>query len=796
MTHNTTDQKTGLPQARYGQAAALSTRLLPLGALMSGLLAHPALAETEATLPRVQVQADQEFDSTPNGLQGAPTRVGKVQQLPKDVPQALTVISDQLMQERNADTLKAALSNVAGLTFNAGEGGRIGDNMNLRGFYSFGDLYLDGIRDVAQYNRDPFNQEQVEVLRGSGSMLFGRGQAGGVINQASKMPALINQHSVAATLGTQDYQRYTADLNQRLGETTALRLNLMRTDAGSTRDHVSSERTGVAPTLGLGLGTDNEVMLSYFFLDTHNVPDYGVPFFEQKPLDVGKERFYGTTSDYEDNVVNMATATWRKRPAVGTDWRTTLRWAHYERDLWVTQPQLRPAPIGADGKCPQSQMPVSEVNDDTCINRSIKARGGEEQTLTLQSDYNTTFNTGNLRHEALVGIELLKEDADRWSYSTDGLNIPGTTVGNPDPSPAGLDPLYGHQTPSNPFAYEGKSVGIYLQDTVEFLPGWKLMAGLRYDHMSAEYQGPQPNSYGNSSSAELQFDEVSYRTGLMYQPNDRHTYYLAWNDSFNPTADLYQLDFGTGFPAERSSTTEIGGKWELFQGDLSLRSAVYRANKEYERNTDLNSAGGLLSRKRHTDGFELEAAGRITANWEVFAGWALMRATIDEQHAGDYLGTFAEVSGGNYAPNQAQYADQAVYANHYNPYTEGMRARNSPAYSFNLWSTWRVASHWKVGVGLEGKGDRLAYGVRACDSASQNPMGQWTYNACSAPVPNVAPSYTRWDAMVSYDQRKYRLQLNVLNLTDSTWYESVYDNGGHVVPGTGRAVQLTGEYRF
>ena len=89
----------------------------------------------------------------------------------------MTVIPRAVIQDQAADTLKSALRNVPGLTANAGEGGRIGDNYNLRGFYSFGDLYLDGIRDVAQYNRESFNLEQVDVLRGNASMLFGGDRA-------------------------------------------------------------------------------------------------------------------------------------------------------------------------------------------------------------------------------------------------------------------------------------------------------------------------------------------------------------------------------------------------------------------------------------------------------------------------------------------------------------------------------------------------------------------------------------------------------------------------------------------
>ena len=73
---------------------------------------------------------------------------------------------------------------------------------------------------------------------------------------------------------------------------------------------------------------------------------------------------------------------------------------------------------------------------------------------------------------------------------------------------------------------------------------------------------------------------------------------------------------------------ELGAKWMLFEGDLSLRAALFRATKDWERNTDLETTGAILTRKRRTDGLELEAAGRITERWEVFAGLALMDAEI------------------------------------------------------------------------------------------------------------------------------------------------------------------------
>ncbi|HRE17579.1 MAG TPA: TonB-dependent siderophore receptor [Rhodocyclaceae bacterium] len=727
-----------------------NTKLLPIGAMLLGFsIPNTASAQSTTTLPTVEVKADAERES--GSYQAQSTTIGKLKQLPKDVPQALTIINSSFMHDAGSDTLKDALRNIAGLTFNAGEGGRIGDNMNLRGFYSFGDMYQDGIRDVAQYNRETFNLEQIDVLRGSGSMLFGRGQAGGVINQVSKEPMLIDKNTISATVGSNDYKRATADVNKVVGENMALRVNAMKTDAGSTRDQVTSEREGFAPTLRWGIGTKNEFSIGHFYLKTHNTPDYGIPFFDTQPLNVPTSRFYGTTRDYEDNTTNMTTGSYKHRFSNDTELKTILRVANYTRDLWAVQPQLRSTYNAGTGAC--SGTPTS-VNDNSLICRSVKSRGGEEDTITSQTDFTSKFATGSMKHEALIGLELLKEKAARWSYAANTLSAPPTTVGSPDASAPGISGSYGHRDKSNINSYDGNSIGVYAQDSIEFIPNWKLLLGFRQDTLKARYVSP-------TAVDNLDFSEMSYRSGLMWQPSDTQSYYLAWNDSFNPTADLYQLDNGRAFPAERSQTTELGAKWELFDGNLSLRAAIYRAEKQWERNTDVESSGGILSKRRRTDGFELEAGGRITQRIEVFGGIALMNPKITEP------GYNINAATGAITPH--------------NPNLQGMTPRNAPKHTGNLWATYRFDGGWRAGLGAEAKGKRLAYGIGTGNAAI---------------TPNVAPAYVRWDAMVTYEQARYALKLNVLNLFNKPYYDSLYENGGHTVPGTQRAAQLTAEFKF
>jgi catecholate siderophore receptor len=220
-------------------------------------------------------------------------------------------------------------------------------------------------------------------------------------------------------------------------------------------------------------------------------------------------------------------------------------------------------------------------------------------------------------------------------------------------------------------------------------------------------------------------------------------------------------------PAERSQVTEIGAKWLLLGGDLALRTALYRANKDWERNTDLESTAAILTRKRRTDGFEVELAGRVTDRWEVFSGLALMDAKILETATNVNATTGALTKG--------------------DPRLVGERARNTPVYTFNLWNTYKLTGNWKVGGGVEAKGKRFGYQPQqAVSSAFVN--GKFS--------PNTAEAYARFDAMLAYEENRWAVRLNVKNLFDKLYWDSVYDNGGFTVPGIRRAAMLTGELKF
>lgn len=716
--------------------------ILPLGAFMlAGLsaISMPAMADSASepavkSLPAVTVEASAE---EADGTRATTTRVGKILQDPHDIPQAVTTVTQSMMKEQQVDSLREALRNVSGLSFNAAEGGRSGDNMNLRGFYTFGDMYLDGIRDTAQYNRETFNLEQVDVLRGAAAMLFGRGQAGGVINQVSKTPLRYEQYKVSASVGSDGYQEATADLNKPINENTALRINLMQRDEGSWRSNPATgtepevHRKGYGLSLGLNQYTDNQFWINHYYLKTNDNPDYGISFDSSTRAPgtvLPSDYFWGNDNTFDQSETSITTLVNEYQIEPGSALRTQIRLADYDRSYWAKAPSLSTAPDAAGSV------------------GSNKTRSPHYKTTTVQSDYSTRLQLLGMDHEILSGVEYLKEESRRNSLQ----NLGTSTV-----------PLYRpyqDSTTSSGNSFTSNSYAVYLQDTIEFVKNWKATLGVRRDQMDADYS--------SATSPNLKFGENSYRTALSYHPSVDTHYYVSWSDSFSPTADLYQLTTKPQ-PAERSDVIELGAKWLLLDGDLALRSAIYQATKYWERNGDLESTAAILSKKRRTKGVELEAAGRISENWEVFSGVAYMDAKI--------LEVAENVNASTGVITQA------------NPEYAGKRARNTPRYTFNAWTTYKLNERWKIGAGVEGKGDREATNP---SSSAAVPTLDGVYH------PNTAPAYTRWDAMLAYELSDWNFRLNVKNVFNTLYYDAVYDNGGFVIPGNRRAVSLTVGYKF
>jgi catecholate siderophore receptor len=490
----------------------------------------------------------------------------------------------------------------------------------------------------------------------------------------------------------------------------------------------------VAISFGAGIGTENEFFLNHIYTQTRDVPDFGVRFSGTHPLNssstgASDKTFWGDNRNFDDSDTRVTTAIFTHKFSDDTQLRTQLRSGTYNRAFWAKTP-----PTGAT-----PAMPTFSGSAGGNVARYLNY-----ETLNLQSDFSTKFELAGMKHALLSGVEYLKEDSVRRMLT--------------DLDPTGGALYERHAKGNLQNSFNADNYALYVQDSVEFVPNWTALAGVRRDELHSKYS--------SATSPKLSYGENSYRTGLSWQPNpDRH-YYATWSDSFSPTADLYQLTVVPQDP-ERSKTFEVGSKWLFMDGDLAVRTALFTTTKYWERNTDLEATSAILTRKRRTNGVEFEVTGKVTDRWDVFAGIALLDARV--------IKAAQNVAAGNVY----SYADARV---------EGQRARNTPIGTLNIWTTYALTDAWKIGGGVEAKGERYAY-----QPGSANLSGSFVGGHFN---PNSAPGYARVDLMASYEQPKWAVRLNVKNLLDKEYYDAVYDNGGLVTPGNRRQAIVTTEYKF
>lgn len=667
-----------------------------------------------------------------------------------DTPQTVSVVPEKVIEEQNALSLRRVLSNVSGITFDAGEGGGgSGDKINIRGFSANANIKEDGLRDSSQNNRtDLFNIERVEVIKGPSSAFGGAGTTGGVINMISKTPKNDSFVDGSLGVGTDDYRRLTVDANQPLdsiGHDSALRVNLMahKNDVPG-RDDIGRERWGIAPSLKLGLSEDTRATLSYLYQKDDNLPDYGLPAEDGKILSgVDHEAYYGWRNlDKEKIESNMATLKLEHDFNNDTRLENRTRYTHLHRDTTISA-----AHVDREGLAPGRYLPAGPQ----AYRRDVTTKMWINQT-----HLSTHFSTGNLDHKLLVGAEVSRETYDR-AASNLGL-------GGAHPYPSGgydLSNPPGHWDGNTTFTPRGateatlKNQAIYAFDTISFNPQWDLSLGLRHDWINGETINKDSGERLSTRDKEL-----SGRAGLVYKPTQNGRVYLAYGTSFTPSAEnlatsggLPRGNGGEKLSPEKSKTWELGTKWEFMDRTLGLEGSLFRVDKDNVREQDANNDLRLAGKQR-VQGVELGVTGQLTDAWAVYANYT-------------------------YLDSETRQSIADPQTNGRDP--EGHPLGNTPKNSFSMWSTYDITQDFQVGYGARYVGERQV----------------------ASDVAGTVDSYWVHDAMLAYRiTDNLSAQLNVDNLFDKEYIERVRPRPGTnsrssaVEIGDGRAGILTLDYRL
>jgi catecholate siderophore receptor len=666
----------------------------------------------------------------------APVMIGspKFTEPLRDIPQSIDVVPSEVMAEQGATTLRDAVRNVAGISLAAGEGGAQGDNLTIRGFTARNDIFIDGMRDFGSYYRDPFNQEQVQVLKGPSSVAFGRGTTGGVLNQATKAPARQSFVNGTANVGTDDTKRVTLDVNEpvtALGDGAAFRMNLMATDAGvAGRDVANNRRYGIAPSLAVGLGSPTRATFTLFHQAENDVPDYGIPWRFNEPAPVARRSYYGfADTNFLDTRADIAGAKVEHQFGSSVIASNQLRYANYGRDAQITEARI-----------PASVTPGTPL-DAIRVDRNQITVDSTETFLQNQFDVTGRFATGAVRHTLVTGLELSRETSDPTRTTFTG--VPNTSLLTPDPSQA----FAGTPTVSSRVEASAVSVGVYALDTVNLGERIDVTGGARWDRFDANVR----QSVGVPTAFARVDSQVSWRGALVYKPAASGSVYLDYGTSFNPSAESLALTAATAsLPPESNRTTELGTKWDLSSGRLSLRAAVFQTEKLNAREPDPNnSLLNVLSGTQRVNGFEAETNGRLTDRWRLMASYARLDSSLAKSIAF--------------------------------PAAVGSQLANVPKNGASLWTTIGLPWHLEIGGGGQYVGRRTASSTAPLDPTTgllKALPGYWVANAMAKRTLGA----------------RANLQLNILNLTNEYYFDQLHP--GHIVPGQGRAALVGLNFKY
>lgn len=715
--------------------------------------------DTAVSLPDVEVKATAFPVQGKDAIGVADTNIGRTKQSIRDVPQAITVVTEKLMAQRKQDTFKEALRNVGGISFQAAEGAE--EDILLRGFSlnSTGDIFIDGIRDPGYYQRDAFNEDRLEVLRGSASLTFGRGSAAGAANQVSKEPWPWTQHEVGVTIGNDSYIRTTGDFNFDTGNDTAFRLNAMVTKADNDGIGNTIEKWGVAPAFRWGIGRKHEFSISAYYLDNNNgFQNYGLPWSRSVADDAAStttlpnqdaKNYYGNANDFQEGNAAMLNFGYTHRFAGGSELKTRLRWGEFDRDQRASAIRFNVAR--------GTRVLVNDINSATELRRGLKTKKQNLKTLNWQTDFTTTFNAGSTKHDLLAGLDVSTEKMTRYKVTGNAPTTVTTLFGTPN---SGDTVSHGATQFGEDRTYESTAWGVFAQDVITLNPKWKVIAGLRYDKMDGDYHR---NAYTGWNRVNGQWQRGDWpaqdysrsdgvwskRFGLLYQPTERQSYHFSYATSFNTSGDTYSLDApGSNTGPEGSENWEIGTTLHNESKRLMARISLFNSVKTNERNRDPDTVAAnpdsyLLNGERYSRGMEFSVTGRITPKWEIYSSYTWIPS--------------AKIVKGS--PDGRM--------------EEGDRPSLTPKHSGSVWTTYDFTPKFTAGFG---------FNFKSKQQPNRNPGWE-------------ADSWVSADAMAEYRvNERLKLSLNITNLTDEYYADQLY--AGHYIPGKGRTVKLGLNYRF
>jgi catecholate siderophore receptor len=568
----------------------------------------------------------------------------------RDVPQAVTVISQSMIADQRMQSMADVVRYVPGVGIGQGEGNR--DTPILRGNSTTADFFVDGVRDDVQYFRDLYNVERVEAVKGPNAMIFGRGGVGGVINRATRQADWNTAHEVMVQAGSHTNRRLSIDLDRAVTQTFAARVTAMYEDSETYRHGVGVGRYGFNPTVAYVAGDATTLRFGYERFHDDRTADRGIPSFGSRPVDTDAATFFGDPGTSNSIVtVNALNAAVDHRLTRNALLRNRTRYADYDKFYQNVYPG---SAVSADG----STVSLSAYNNDT-----------QRLNFFNQTDLNITASTGTIKHVLLAGAEFGRQATDNFRntgyFTSLGANATSLTV--PVNAPTVSVPVTYRQGATDADNHGIATLAaVYAQDQVELSRYLQAVVGVRFDRFDVDFHNNRTQSDFTSTDHLL-----SPRAGLIVKPVEAVSLYTGYTLTYLPRAgeQLSSLSLtNQSLDPERFTNYEVGAKWDLKPG-LSLTSAVYRLDRTNVVVPDPTDASrSILVDGARTKGVEVGLSGRLSPMWTAIGGYAYQDGRITNT-----LSATAK---------------------------DGAKLAGVPAHTFSLWNRWDVSRRWGAGVGI------------------------------------------------------------------------------------------------
>ncbi len=577
--------------------------------------------DTVTTLPSIQVAA-----SSISRYQAVSSITAtKTNTLLRDVPQSISVITNELIKDQSIQSLGDAVRYVPGVGVSQGEGNR--DALIFRGNRSTGDFFIDGIRDDVQFFRDLYNIDRIEVLKGANGMIFGRGGSGGVVNRVTKEASWNPIREFSFQGGSFNKKRMTADIGQGVHDMVAFRLNAMYEDSESFRDGVDIRRRGISPTVTIKPTNRTKIVLNMERFHDDRTADRGIPSFQGGPVKVSRSRFFGDPNRSNADVEVLSFNSFIEHKFdIGLILHNRTNYADYDKfygNVFANSPVF-------------SELVSLGAYDDTTDRKNVF-----NQTNLLYS-----LDTGPVSHTLLAGIEVGRQVTNsrrRTGFFNNNLRESNLFVPLSDPiTKAPITFITRDQDADNHSVVDITS--FYFQDQIELLPQLQAIVGVRYDLFEVDFK----KRNGDSTSLKTNDGLLAPRFGIIYKPIEPVSIYASFSQAFVPRAGeqltSIQVTRATLKP-EKFTTLEAGFKWDI-RSDLALTGAAYRLDRSNVITVDPNDPSlTFLTKGQRTQGIEVSLSGQLTPEWSVMGGYAFQDGEIlnTESNAARKGATVAEL---------------------------------------------------------------------------------------------------------------------------------------------------------